>query len=383
MQVLLLVFFTAFFVVLYCTPPLIKVAILKRLFDEPGGRKIHKRIIPTIGGIIIFAATLFSFALWFSVEGYGDDIAIIQKYIKEFKLIVATMLILFFVGVKDDIIGTSPIKKLVAHVIVALILVQIGDIRITGLHGIFDVNKIPEWASIFLSLFTYVVVVNGFNLIDGVDGLAAGVGLIAVSAMGTWFIFANDFVMAALAFSLAGSLLGFLVFNFSPAKIFMGDSGSLTIGLVVCILTIKLIEYPVENLKGIFVTLSKPVFAISAIIYPLTDTLRIFIIRAARGHSPFSADRNHLHHRIIDCGVGHATTVILIYVFTLGAIGVTWLTHLLFSTNLSLASLIIYCVVCIGILELVYRNKRKPRLKKVVEQPVLTDEEEEKEYEES
>ncbi|MBC7862977.1 MAG: undecaprenyl/decaprenyl-phosphate alpha-N-acetylglucosaminyl 1-phosphate transferase, partial [Bacteroidia bacterium] len=385
---LLLVFFTAFLVVLYCTPALIKVAILKRLFDEPGGRKIHKRIIPTIGGIIIFAATLFSFSLWFSLDVADGTSAEVLKYIKEFKLIIATSLVLFFVGVKDDIIGTAPIKKLVAHVIVALILVLIGDVRITGLHGIFDITDIPYWASVFLSLFTYVVVVNGFNLIDGVDGLAAGVGLIAASAMGTWFIFANDYVLASLAFSLAGALLGFLVFNFSPAKIFMGDSGSLTIGLIICILTIKLIEYPPEKLHGLFLYLSKPVFAIAAIIYPLVDTLRIFIIRASKGHSPFSADRNHLHHRIIDCGFGHSGTVILIYLFSVGSIGVTLLSHSLMSrwfsnANLSLAVLIGYSLICAFILELVYRNKRKPKEKKKVKEEEISEDEEEKEYEET
>ena len=184
------------------------------------------------------------------------------------------------------------------------------SIRITSLHGIFGIEVIPEWASIFLSLFTYVVVVNGFNLIDGVDGLAAGVGFISSSAMGTWFIFANDYVLACLAFSLAGSLIGFLIFNFSPAKIFMGDSGSLTIGLLLCILSIKLIEYPPSQLNGNILYLSKPVFAIAAIFYPLADTLRIFTIRAFSGQSPFSADKNHLHHRILACGFSHVKTAI-------------------------------------------------------------------------
>jgi UDP-GlcNAc:undecaprenyl-phosphate GlcNAc-1-phosphate transferase len=188
MLVLLLVFLTSFLLVLYGTPSLIKVAILKRLFDEPGGRKIHKRIIPTIGGIIIFSATLFSFSLWFSIDANQKDFEKINRDVQDFKLIVATLLILFFIGVKDDIIGTSPIKKLVAHVIVGLMLVLIGNIRITGLHGIFGVYNIPEWAGIFLSLFTYVVVVNGFNLIDGVDGLASGVGFFSCSAMGTRFV---------------------------------------------------------------------------------------------------------------------------------------------------------------------------------------------------
>ena len=383
MPVLILVFLTSFLLVLYCTPPLIKVAILKRLFDEPGGRKIHKRVIPTVGGIIIFAATLFSFTLWFSIDGLEEQIDLVKKNIDEFKLIIATLLILFFVGVKDDIIGTAPIKKLIAHVLVALILVQIGGIKITSLHGIFGIYAIPEWASTFLSLFTYVVVVNGFNLIDGVDGLAAGVGLIASSAMGTWFIFADDYVMACLAFALAGSLLGFLIFNFSPAKIFMGDSGSLTIGLILCVLSIKLIEYPSELLKGNILYLSKPVFAIAALIYPLADTLRIFIIRAVSGQSPFSADKNHLHHRIMECGPGHSKTVIIIYVFSVGAILISLLSFPLRNyPSLSLVILVAYPLLCLLALEITRRllvstakiNHTKPKQE-------TTDEQQSAEYE--
>src|SRR3954471_5369550 len=205
MAVLILVFLTSFTVVLYSTPALIKVAVLKRLIDAPGEeRKIHKRSIPTIGGIIIYAGTLFAYALWFDVY----DIEKLLKAVTEFKLIIATSLILFFVGVKDDIIGTAPVKKLFAHIVVALILVLMGDIRITGLHGIFGVYEIPNWGSVFISIFTYVVVVNAFNLIDGVDGLAAGVGFLACCAFGTWFIFAREFGYAALSFSLAGALSG-------------------------------------------------------------------------------------------------------------------------------------------------------------------------------
>ncbi|HWY38414.1 MAG TPA: MraY family glycosyltransferase, partial [Bacteroidia bacterium] len=218
--VLALVFVTSFLVVLYSTPPLIKVAILKRLFDEPGERKIHKRVIPTIGGIIIFAATLFSYSLWFELDFTKIrnmfELGQVYQYIREFKLVVATLLMLFFIGIKDDIIGTAPIKKLIAQVLAALILVLVGNIRITGLHGIFEVYEIPYWASVFLSLFTFIVVINAFNLIDGVDGLAAGVGFITTMSFGIWFIVAGDIILASLAFALGGSLLGFLVFNFSP-----------------------------------------------------------------------------------------------------------------------------------------------------------------------
>jgi UDP-N-acetylmuramyl pentapeptide phosphotransferase/UDP-N-acetylglucosamine-1-phosphate transferase len=169
MAILILVFITAFSVVLYSTPALIKVAVLKRLIDLPTeDRKVHKRAVPTIGGIIIYAATLFSFSLWYNIDDLHEYDQIYES-VKEFKILVATSLVLFFVGVKDDIIGTSPVKKLFANILVGLILVLMGDIRITGLHGVFGVNEIPNWGSVFLSLFTYIVVVNAMNLIDGIS----------------------------------------------------------------------------------------------------------------------------------------------------------------------------------------------------------------------
>lgn len=317
MKILPLVFLTSFFVVLLSTPSLIKVALLKRLFDEPGDeRKLHTKRIPTVGGIMIFAGTMFSFALWLPIEAIHDYIELYSA-IKNFKYIIATILILFFVGIKDDIIGTAPVKKLIAHVIVGMVLVLMADIRLSGLHGIFGITSIPYWASVFLSLFTYIVVVNAFNLIDGVDGLAGGVGMIACSAFGLWFIFSGDLVMATLSFALSGSLFAFLIFNFQPAKIFMGDSGSLSIGLIICVLALKMIEQDTSELSNIAHDISKPVFAMAVLAYPLYDTLRIFIYRALKGLSPFTADRNHLHHRLIDIGNNHRRTVLWIYLANL------------------------------------------------------------------
>jgi UDP-GlcNAc:undecaprenyl-phosphate/decaprenyl-phosphate GlcNAc-1-phosphate transferase len=372
MTVLILVFLTSFIVVLYSTPSLIKVAVLKRLIDSPTEeRKIHKRSVPTIGGIIIFAATLFAYSLWFSLSD-GATYDKIYQVVKEFKLVIATSLILFFVGVKDDIIGTAPVKKLFAHIVVALILVLMGDIRITSLHGIFGIHDIPYWGSVFLSIFTYVVVVNSFNLIDGVDGLAAGVGFLSSLAFGTWFIYANEFPYAALAFSLAGSLFGFLIFNFSPAKIFMGDSGSLVIGMFVCVLSIKLIEYPIQELDSFWVHISKPVFAVAALIYPLLDTLRVFIIRAVQGQSPFQADRNHLHHKLIDCKFSHAKTVIIIYLFTLVTIGASLLSYFIQNVTFGLLTVVISSVIFYLTVIAVYRKAKK--LKKIKHHPEVTPE---------
>jgi UDP-N-acetylmuramyl pentapeptide phosphotransferase/UDP-N-acetylglucosamine-1-phosphate transferase len=311
-------------VVLLSTPSLIKVAILKRLFDAPGDtRKLHTRMIPTIGGIIIFAGTLFSFSLWFPSNKILDSIQL-HNSINDYKFIFATLLVIFFVGVKDDIIGTAPVKKLAAQVLVGMVLVLMADIRILSLHGILGIYEIPYWGSVFLSLFTYIVVVNAFNLIDGVDGLATGIGFIAATAFGTWFAFANDYVMACLAFALSGSLLAFLIFNFSPAKIFMGDSGSLTIGLIIAVLAVKLIAFDVSTIKNQFIlNCSKPIFVMSVLVYPLIDTLRIFIYRAVRGVSPFSADRNHIHHKLIDIGCSHPKTAIILYLFNIIIITLT------------------------------------------------------------
>ena len=333
MEHLILAFLTSFFVVLLVTPSLIKVAFLKRLFDEPGeARKLHKRVVPTIGGIIIFAATVFAVAMWFPV-GLNPYESLIRG-VKDFQYIVATLLMLFFVGIKDDIVGTAPIKKLAAHIIVGMILVLMAEIRIRSLHGLFGIYDIPLWASIFLSIFTYIVVVNAFNLIDGVDGLASGVGLIASTAFGTIFMFGGDMVMALLSFSLAGSLAAFLFFNFSPAKIFMGDSGSLSIGLIMSILAIKLVEFvPAEESPALIFELVSPVTVLAILVYPLTDTLRIFIYRATKGISPFSADRNHLHHLLIDSGFSHKSTVISIYTASLVVMGAAFAARLLPETT--------------------------------------------------
>ncbi|MFN4235223.1 MAG: glycosyltransferase family 4 protein [Bacteroidia bacterium] len=305
--IILLVFITSFLVVLLSTPALIKVALMKRLFDEPDKeRKLHERRIPTIGGIIIFAATLFSFSLWYS----GENASLLQY-------LVATGLLLFFVGVKDDIIGTAPVKKLLAHFIAAGILVLMADVRITSLHGLFGIREIPEWASIGLSVFAYIVIVNSFNLIDGVDGLASGVGAIASFIFAWWFYMQGSFVMAALALSLCGALLGFLIFNFSPAKIFMGDSGSLTIGLFMSILAIRLVEFPLPLIHSDYKLISKPILALAILSYPLTDTLRVFIYRTLKGQSPFTADRNHYHHRFQRAGFNDKQTVLIIYLYSI------------------------------------------------------------------
>ncbi|MCB0793402.1 MAG: undecaprenyl/decaprenyl-phosphate alpha-N-acetylglucosaminyl 1-phosphate transferase [Flavobacteriales bacterium] len=334
--ILLLGAFTAFVVVLFTMPSLIKVARMKHLVDEPSEpRKLHQRSVPTIGGIIIFAAIIFSYALWFPEAGaigrYSQGFRTLYMAMggayKDFKFVIAIMVLLFFIGVKDDIIGFSPVKKLVGHVIVGYIMVILADIRIGSMHGIFGIYELPLTMSYAFSLFVYVVLVNAFNLIDGVDGLAGGIGMISAFVYGLWLFMAGDVALSLLAFVLTGALAGFLVFNFHPARIFMGDSGSLIIGAIISVLAMKVIDHDTSRLPDYLRQIPTPVFAMAVIAYPLVDTLRIFVHRSMRGVSPLAADRNHIHHRLIAMGLGHRGTTLVLYMYSVLVIALSLITR--------------------------------------------------------
>ncbi len=215
-------------------------------------------------------------------------------------------------------------SKLLGHILVGMILVLMGNIRITGFHGLFGIHEIPYWASAFLSVFTYVVVVNAFNFIDGLDGLATGIGLIASACFGMFFLVCGSPALAGIAFALAGALLGFLIYNFAPAKIFMGDSGSLFTGLILCTLGIKLIEFDTSLVPIYLVSVSRPLLVMGLFAYPLMDMLRIVIIRTLKGVSPLAADRNHIHHALIDINLDHGKSSGLLYLYTLAVVGMVY-----------------------------------------------------------
>ena len=322
-QALGLPFLTSLFVVMFAMPSLIKVAKIKHLVDEPSeDRKVHRKRIPTIGGVLIFAGTILAFSLWFPTDDIGKAFGL-KEAVHDFQHVIASMFILFFVGTKDDIIGFSPTKKLIAHIIVGYILVFLGDFRIMSLHGFFGFyGDLPFLVSAIFSIFVYIVIVNAINLIDGVDGLAAGVGLIACTAFAVWNFGIGHMPFAILATSLGGALLGFLFFNFNPAKIFMGDSGSLTIGLIMYVLAVGMIEHKGMGVTDVFTQISRPVLAMAILSYPLLDTLRVFTLRAIKGRSPFSSDSNHLHHHLLSLKIGHKKTVLIVYLFSIFMISI-------------------------------------------------------------
>lgn len=300
---------TAFIITFLAIPSIIRVSVIKNLFDEPGERKAHKSSIPTLGGLAIFAGVVFSYTFWST----GLENTPTQY-------IISAIIVMFFIGIKDDIVELTANKKLYGQLFAAIIIVLFADIRITGLYGIFGIYQIPYWFSVMLSIFTILVIINAYNLIDGIDGLAGGVGAIAAFTFGLWFYNYNQLALCILAFALFSSLLAFLVYNFSPANIFMGDTGSLVVGLILSVLTIYFVEMSFDALPYAFPFRSSPAMAIAILIIPLMDTLRIFIVRLRNGRSPFQADRNHIHHQLLDLGLSHREAALTLYLVNIGFI---------------------------------------------------------------
>jgi UDP-GlcNAc:undecaprenyl-phosphate/decaprenyl-phosphate GlcNAc-1-phosphate transferase len=316
---IILGFLTAFAVTYVIIPPIIRIAINKNLCDVPGERSSHTVNTPRLGGIAIFAGLLFAIVFWTPFKDFGN-----------LQYILCAFIIIFLIGTKDDVEGISPYKKLGGEMIAAAILVFKSNVKLSSLYGTFGVYDIPDWFAIPLSIFTIIVIINAFNLIDGINGLSGSIGVLITFSLGAWFFLTNNTVLAIVSFSLMGAIIAFLKYNYTPAKIFMGDTGTLLVGLVSAILTIKFIELHKVLANHPLAFKSVPALAVSVLIFPLFDTLRVFVLRAIKNQSPFAPDRRHIHHLLIDSGFTHMqATYILVLVnfsfmilaFTLQSIG--------------------------------------------------------------
>ncbi len=288
----------AFIITFFSIPVIIQVARQKKMFDEPDERKVHKMVIPTLGGLGIFAGFILATLLGVPLRS------------PELQYFVAAAIVIFFLGIKDDILVLSPAKKFIGQLVAAGIVIKFGGIQIVSMHGFLGIGHLPQMASIVFTLFTIIVITNSFNLIDGVDGLAGSLGLLTSIVFGSYFLYIGHLMYAVMAFALAGSLVGFLIYNFSPAKIFMGDTGSLLIGLVNSIFVIKFINISGTPGAKLFFDAS-PAIGFAILMVPLFDTLRVFGHRILDRRSPFSPDRTHIHHFLLELGFNHKMITIL------------------------------------------------------------------------
>jgi UDP-N-acetylmuramyl pentapeptide phosphotransferase/UDP-N-acetylglucosamine-1-phosphate transferase len=331
----------AFVITFFAIPVIMKIAEEKKLYDVPDARKLHKKPIASLGGVGIFGG--FFLAALLSVS---------NKTNPEFQYFFAASTVIFFLGLKDDILVLTATKKFIGQVTAAAIIIHLGNIRIESMHGLFGISELPPMFSLAISYITVILIINAFNLIDGVDGLAGMLGLLTMSVFGTYFFLVDMPAYALLAFSLAGSLFAFLIFNYNPAKIFMGDCGSLLLGLVNAILAIKFVaiadtaavSLPIESCVAV---------GIAVLIVPLMDTLRVFSIRILKGRSPFSPDRNHIHHLLLDRGFNHKyvtlccllLNILFITVAYFGrSLGPTYLLFSMLGVAVTVLGIIIYSI---------------------------------------
>lgn len=340
----------SFIVSFYAMPIIIQVAEMKKLYDLPGERKVHKTPIPSLGGLGIFIG--FTLGLLLSVN--------LSATTGEFQYYMAAFLVVFFFGIKDDILVLAPMKKFLGQLFVSAILIFKAGLVIDNMHGFAGIETINPIVSRIFTLITIVVIMNAYNLIDGVDGLAATVGILTTSIFAAFFYMNGDTFYAILGFTFAASLIAFLIYNYSPAKIFMGDTGSMMIGVVNAILVIRFIQ-TAEGSKMMPV-LASPAMGFGILMMPLLDTLRVFSLRIMRKRSPFSPDRTHLHHLLLDKGLSHRAITLSIGFFVLLFVTVSYLTLNLGATKVIASQVISFFIgiylLNMGRIKLKKRNRK-------------------------
>lgn len=332
---IIVAFFTALILTWYYIPKVVKLVRARHLEDKPGLHKIHKSMVPTLGGIGIFAGFLVGYLM--GIDGYMPGLS----------YFTAAAVFLFFVGIKDDLIHLNPTKKFAGEIVTAIIVTVFTDLNFTSFHGFLGITAISPVTSFIVTVLTIILIINAVNLIDGIDGLAASVGIIASVVFGGFFWLSGDMGYTVMAAALLGALIAFLRFNMSRGenKIFMGDTGSLVIGFTLAVFAIRFNELDARGTSFIALN-SAPAVSIAILIVPLFDTLRVMVLRLHYKQNLFTADHRHIHHMMLRAGFSHAKATLyislfnilmIILAFLLDGIGILWMGLLLLGLCLAAA----------------------------------------------
>ena len=341
---------------IYLMPKIISVVRFKRLMDNPNERSSHKECVPSLGGMAFYIVLVMSFYFNYNLDTSGTSISLNPA-----------LVLLFFLGLKDDLVVLAPKTKLMGQFLACAFIVVNPIFQITSLHGFCGIGDIPIWLGILLALGIMIVIMNAFNFIDGIDGLAASIGLISFSNFAAFFFMAESHFMALTCLVMVGVLIGFLFFNLSSKnKIFMGDTGSVLIGFMLGLMSVRLMTLDPASLSKLpFDQVNIPVLIVASLIIPLYDTGRVFTIRFIQGKRLFTADRNHLHHLVIDSyDISHAKAS-----FSLAMFNVIWICLIAFivkTTNVYFTVLIILLMLTFFT---IYLHKLKNSRNELREEP--------------
>ncbi len=328
----------SFLVSLACMPIVIKIAKIKHFVVKPNKRTSHHGEIPNIGGLDIFISVMLTYMIF----EFGE--------LQEYQFLLIGLFIIFMIGFADDILDLSPISKLIGEMLAGISMICFSDIRLTNLHGFLGINEINIWVSYLLSFFVLVVIINALNLIDGIDGLASGLGIIYSLFFAIYFQLIDQPAWALLGYTLVGSLLVFFIYNVRNGKnkIFMGDSGSLLLGFFITAFVFHFCEINAYDLiDSPYRMTAAPAVMICVLSIPLFDTLRVALTRIKHHRSPFEPDKNHVHHLLLRIGLTHLqTTGILLLVslcfIALAIVGRNWDIWVLVSVNFLLCCLLVF-----------------------------------------
>jgi UDP-N-acetylmuramyl pentapeptide phosphotransferase/UDP-N-acetylglucosamine-1-phosphate transferase len=259
-------------------------------------RSSHSAPIPAFGGISLFVVFVCAALI---MLGIGSSHSI--------GFVVLSAFILFMSGLKDDLMGTSARTKLLVQLGTACLVLLNSELTVTHLSGFFGIGEVTPAAGFLISLGFIVFLVNAYNLIDGIDGLAGIIAIIAFSVFGVYYYVNNNSFLVLIIASMIGALVSFLTWNFasSKRKMFMGDTGSLVIGFILAVNALIIIAGQPVNPEPFFVPQNAVIFILTILVIPVLDTLRIIVIRLSNGQKPWVADRNHMHHLLLDKGLSH------------------------------------------------------------------------------
>lgn len=287
-------------------PNIMTIAFKRRLFDEIDERKIHKGIVPRLGGIAFLPAFIFSFCIDFGCNirlGVPGFSSFFNESLTPVFFLLCALMLTYLVGIADDLIGVRYRAKFLFQIISGVLIILSGC-WIKDFFGFCGISEIPTLAGWIVSVFLVIYVVNAINLIDGIDGLASGLSAIALAFYSYVFFMAGEYTYALLAGATLGTLIPFFYFNVFGSserhtKIFMGDTGSMTIGVMLAFLSIEVFNIPTDSVPfgdNLFVV------AIAPIIVPCFDVMRVFTHRLRNGNNPFLPDKCHIHHKLLALG---------------------------------------------------------------------------------
>ena len=303
---LLAAFVVAVLVAMMVLPHILLISHKKKLFDMPDKRKVHHAPIPRLGGLSFFPVILITmggFLLVYHLMGYRSD-SMQTNTSYEFLALAVGSMMLFLVGLADDLIGVGYKRKFVVQIMAALLLVVSG-VWIKSLDGLFGVYDVPAWFGMPFTVLIVVYVTNAINLIDGIDGLASGLCAISLVALAGLHIWLHMYSYALLCISAIGVIIPFWYYNvFGNAmrgrKLFMGDSGSLSLGYILSFLMIHLSTVDISpRIPGDY----NMVLAFTTMLVPLLDVVRVVGHRLRNGKNPFLPDKSHIHHKLLRCGL--------------------------------------------------------------------------------